>query len=50
MKMPLGHKIEGLIWKIFECCTDLLFKTTYPPFKNSFFWKNPEESDFELVD
>lgn len=47
---PLGHKIEALILRLYDCCTDTAFKLNIPRPDRSFFWKDPEESDFDYVD
>ncbi|KRX01621.1 hypothetical protein PPERSA_00328 [Pseudocohnilembus persalinus] len=46
----LGHKLEALIWRMYECCTDLAYKQNNPVLEKSFFWKDPEESEFDLID
>lgn len=47
MKMPLGHKIEGLIVRLFETCCDPGFKASYPKLTSSFFKKAGDDSDYE---
>lgn len=48
--MKLGHKLEGLIMRIWSNICDGGFKQTHPKIEKSFFWKDPDESDYELVD
>lgn len=45
--MPLAHKLEGLIIKLFDTCCDTQFKATYPKIGKSFFAKNNNDSDYE---
>jgi len=48
--MPLTHKLEVIILRMFDCLCDGTFKASYPSLKNSSFWKDPNESIFEMVD
>jgi hypothetical protein len=47
MRMPLAHKIEGLIMRIFNTCCDSGFKASYPKITQSFFTKATDDSDYE---
>jgi len=47
MAMPLGHKLEGLIVRLFETCCDPGFKASYPKFTYSFFKKAGDDDDYE---
>lgn len=48
--LPLGYKLEGLILRLLDRCTETLFKMNYPPIQKSIFWVDPDESEFDLVD
>ena len=48
-KLPLHYKLEGLVLQLLKYCTDKYFKKTYPVLEKSVFYKDPNESDFELV-
>lgn len=46
----LGVKLEAFILRMYDCCCDLSFKANFPRPTKSYFWKDPNESDFDYVD
>lgn len=49
-EQPLGHKIEALVLRLYDCCLDASFKLNHHRPSKSFFWVDPDESDFDYVD
>jgi hypothetical protein len=48
--MLLGYKLEALIVRMLNYVCDESFRVQYPKIEKSFFWVDPEASDFEYVD
>ena len=48
--MPLAHKLEGLIMKMLENCSDSSTKLTWGKIQKSFFAKNDEKVIIESDD
>lgn len=49
-QLPLQFKLESLIMRLYDNFCDFEFKKQNPRPEKSFFWKDPNESEFELVD